>query len=1837
MHSFTSNNTPSPQSATHRHTNHSATNTSSLLPPTASPVLQASCMDAKEDQIDADAQGIPSSVLSTSKARISAVPTSTESPPSRGAAYQHAPAGSINVSAATGATAVQHSDSGSSTAAPTASSSSPPPQKQQSQHLKPAAYPGKLDDAPHAVNDNIEAVIINKGRICTLAYFPSSGNFRITHVSSTGKTRVVLNIPVRTIINIETAAERDARQRARQANDDTVKLAFAENGRNTGGLLCTFPSGADEDNETVVFAHSRVNTASFTLRLLGGPSPTPTASHFGTHTAACAVTTAVPSIRYYAHYVQQRNKENPSIRTLEFQSSGPAETVQHVVSTVVQRIYQKGSKHIIAFISAKSGKGKGEHIFEKQVRPVLHFSRHTYQAHVTRRAHDCEDYVANLENPMNSNTVIAAVGGDGMIHETVNGVHRRKLALVRWLRSVTAEGSTGGTSAVSPNVSAHLNEETCAAVTLKSGGANKVAPHGEASVGSPSPFIQLGCEENKRNGYGGNGATPSAEATAREAYRLARCLVQDGWDALMPLVATVATGSACGLAKSLDVLSVAEAALSLVHLSTVHMDLLLMNFTPNEDMVEFHRRRMSASRLDAAQREFSQYKEDKAAELQERLRLREALQLPPRMLTAADCMTPFLKDGSNVYRDAVSCATRMPELHSRVAFMSLSFGAANDIDHGSESLRWMGNARFHVYGGYMILRGLKRYKGMLRYLPWESKAGKTVEKLHTRCKIPSTDDFPLCTMRESCPHCRQYVFAHCGAPSLSSMQGNDTHPGPTPNTSRGAAQPISAAEALAPYTDQQLLDEDAVDFKDERLPWVTIRGDFCIALLCNVRDVAQDMLMAPLAHMSDGAIDVVYCRVDPTTGRGGRMEMLKFFMGLESGAHVNLDFVNYVKARALEIKVDAGISMSDGELMPLSSVRVTKMRGSVQLVRSGDITAIMRGRWSLVPDFVVRHRRRDVVVSRGRALNTAQMLDAVLALSSALYEDEAAATAARVNDAKAPSNAADHPVSSPHVPPMTSYRALGELEGVTAVPEDAYGSLDAEDLMTSMGACSEGCGDKRDKRTLHIDLATNSPAPSFSSAVIAQPSSTGTTSSSIVATFAARDVPLERKVLQFMDLCSNSSATPHLSGDHSDAASQLPWNGGAGARAGDSRRDRTTPSAATAWSSSAAAALVLPGLDMKAILAHGVLENRHLRGLSLVRCDFSLVRWSHVTLEDCDLSRSLFYGAKLDTVIFRRCNFTGCILKGVQCRPSLSTTARFEDCDFRLAAVGLTCIPHDSRQTGKDADQGQGIICSSSRRDGPSVCFLRCNFDLSDFQFSQGLDKAKFGGAAVPPTVTATAAGSTREDPWPQMEKQVGGMLADLNAQMQRFRDTAMPTVIAENELLEAVGGCSEAVEDMRFALDTAMEHPESFAITAEELQSRAERIRGWERDMMKAQQVAEKVKAAQRKRIMAQDGDIGDGGVRENSDFLRQEHDIQLSMMQQDDQTLDRLSSGIHRVKDTAVNIQDELNTQEHILDDIDRGMTRVQMRLEGAMRKVSKLIDSTKGTVTYYGQLRLPPTYLRHPDCFEALNDIQPGSVLLYNGQHRFVVPTARDGSFSVYKLPYGTYILQAEYHYFMFPTVRVEVMYRDTGDDQKETFIRTSANDYPVRHLEGSGLDEESPAVIPFSGYHNYYIPRQQMDIVSLLKSPMVIMLLVSVSLMGLMKLFPEEEIRESQKMTREWQKKLVKSVSTDKTGAKLPTITKRDASFDGNNPSREMEGVEEANPESYFDLLGKYVRIRPEMQQRLVVGKVNAPNEARIQRRYKVSGYPTVIMVPPNKHAGVEFTGNRNFNQLLDFCG
>lgn len=142
------------------------------------------------------------------------------------------------------------------------------------------------------------------------------------------------------------------------------------------------------------------------------------------------------------------------------------------------------------------------------------------------------------------------------------------------------------------------------------------------------------------------------------------------------------------------------------------------------------------------------------------------------------------------------------------------------------------------------------------------------------------------------------------------------------------------ADVLASHSDEQLLGVDVVDFDDASLPWVTIRGEFYSLMCCNMPDVAQDMIMAPASHLSDGAIDVVFARKTSASHQGTRRNFIRFFTSLESGKHVNYPFINYVKARAVEIKMDGGTCMADGEMMPLGTVRMTKIRHAFHFVRS---------------------------------------------------------------------------------------------------------------------------------------------------------------------------------------------------------------------------------------------------------------------------------------------------------------------------------------------------------------------------------------------------------------------------------------------------------------------------------------------------------------------------------------------------------------------------------------------------------------------------------------------------------------------------------------------------------------------------------------------------------------------------------------------------------------------------------------------------------------------------------------------------------------------------------------
>lgn len=193
------------------------------------------------------------------------------------------------------------------------------------------------------------------------------------------------------------------------------------------------------------------------------------------------------------------------------------------------------------------------------------------------------------------------------------------------------------------------------------------------------------------------------------------------------------------------------------------------------------------------------------------------------------------------------------------------------------------------------------------------------------------------------------------------------------------------------------------------------------------------------------------------------------------------------------------------------------------------------------------------------------------------------------------------------------------------------------------------------------------------------------------------------------------------------------------------------------------------------------------------------------------------------------------------------------------------------------------------------------------------------------------------EDPWPQLATQVELQLQELSSRLTRARQH--PSSKPLSELSAFIASVSEVVADMRHAFDTAMEHPESFSIGTSEMMKRSESLRGWERAIGQAHDDLEKIVRASN----THQNSAANEAMEANNQFLQGELATQRQITEVDDATLERLHGGIQRVKVTAETIGEELDVQQHILQDVDQGMDRVSVRLESVMKKVGNLLEST------------------------------------------------------------------------------------------------------------------------------------------------------------------------------------------------------------------------------------------------------------------------------------------------------
>lgn len=134
--------------------------------------------------------------------------------------------------------------------------------------------------------------------------------------------------------------------------------------------------------------------------------------------------------------------------------------------------------------------------------------------------------------------------------------------------------------------------------------------------------------------------------------------------------------------------------------------------------------------------------------------------------------------------------------------------------------------------------------------------------------------------------------------------------------------------------------------------------------------------------------------------------------------------------------------------------------------------------------------------------------------------------------------------------------------------------------------------------------------------------------------------------------------------------------------------------------------------------------------------------------------------------------------------------------------------------------------------------------------------------------------------------------------------------------------------------------------------------------------------------------------------------------------------------------------------------------------------------------------------------------GRVIVNGGE--FVTYTTQDGSFVVRGLPEGTHLLDIDLGNYLFPQVRLRV---SRGRDNNAR-VRAIMNDGGEAAFTG-GEASDAPVLVPAVSRQQWFVPREEYSLAGLVKNPMILMMLFTVGLMALMKLMPQEELKQQMK--------------------------------------------------------------------------------------------------------------------------
>ena len=218
-----------------------------------------------------------------------------------------------------------------------------------------------------------------------------------------------------------------------------------------------------------------------------------------------------------------------------------------------------------------------------------------------------------------------------------------------------------------------------------------------------------------------------------------------------------------------------------------------------------------------------------------------------------------------------------------LSFLSQTFGIIADADLGTEHLRWMGGTRF-VYGVLKYTLQGKEYPCDI-YIKYSHETPNAIKNHYIQSLQQHHDNIGTAS---TATLSSKVDYDQPSAPS-SSTSGNSSHEEDTDLlTPRFGTvnDPVPADWVKIPDTDSLSI------MYCGKMPWVS-----------------SDCMMFPATLPTDGTMDIFITN----TNQMSRPQAIRMLAGMETGTHIEHDFIEYSKAEAYRL-VPRGGSSSKGNL-----------------------------------------------------------------------------------------------------------------------------------------------------------------------------------------------------------------------------------------------------------------------------------------------------------------------------------------------------------------------------------------------------------------------------------------------------------------------------------------------------------------------------------------------------------------------------------------------------------------------------------------------------------------------------------------------------------------------------------------------------------------------------------------------------------------------------------------------------------------------------------------------------------------------------------------------------------